>query len=164
MPLAAASRRLALFSLAAVLLLWGSAPQAAEPILGIMDRGQEAGAAPEPADEILSAAAHEMKSSAQTLLRVDAAARTSRPGHVAGVLMPHLRTDAPADGVYELTFYTFPSRTAGQSPDRIEALNFWKVFPADIKGVRIYAARNCVEVFLHQKYANLASGRCAVAR
>jgi hypothetical protein len=163
MPLAALCRRLLLPGLAAAVLLSGPRLQAAEPIVAIMDRGQEAATAPEPADEILAAAVYEMKGT-PVLLRVDAAARTSRPGHVAGVLMPHLRTDPPADGIYELTFYTFPSRSGGQSPDRIEALNFWKTFPADLKGVRVYAAKNCIEAFIHQKYANLASGRCIVAR
>lgn len=155
-------RRLALCGLAAALLP-AFAADAAEPILGIKDRGQEAGSAPEPAEQILAAAVFQMKG-AQTQLRVDAAASTSRAGHTAGVLVPHLRIDAPADGLYEITFYTFPSRNAAAASGRIEVLNFWNTFPPDIKGVRIYAATNCIEVFLHQKYASLASGKCAVAQ
>jgi hypothetical protein len=161
MPLAAV-HRLALLGLAAAVLATAGAASA-EPMLGIMDRGQEAGSAPEPADQILSAAVYQMKG-AQPQLRIDAAASTGRADHTAGVLMPHLRIDPPADGVYELTFYTFPARGTAAGTGRIEVLNFWTSYPADLKGVRIYAAANCVEVFVHQKYANLASGKCAAAR
>jgi hypothetical protein len=153
---------LALALLAAAVAIGPLRAGAAEPIVGIFDRGQDAAGAPEPADEIIAAAAYRMQAT-PPLLRVDAAGRTARAGHTSGVLLPHMRTDAPADGIYEMTLYTFPSRAAAQASDRIEVLNFWKTFPPDLKGVRIYGARNCVEVVLKKSDAGLATGRCATA-
>ncbi|MBX6320564.1 MAG: hypothetical protein IRY94_01935 [Rhodospirillaceae bacterium] len=136
---------------------------AAGPMHGIMDRGHEASLAPEPVDEVLAAAVYVMKGT-PVQLRVDAAGRTSRPGHGAGILIPHLSLDPAPNGIYEMTFETFPARgVAAQSGDRIEVINFWKTFPPDLVGVRIYGARNCVEVFIHPKYQHLRTGRCAVA-
>jgi hypothetical protein len=132
-------------------------------MLGAMDRGHEAATGPEPVDEVLAAAVYIMHATPDQL-RVDAAGRTARPGHTAGVLVPHLTLDPPANGIYEMTFETFPARGgAAQAGDRIEVINFWKTFPKDLVGLRIYGARNCVEVFIHQKYENLKTGRCVVA-
>jgi hypothetical protein len=137
--------------------------QAAEPIRGIMDRGHEAAGSPEPVDQVLAAAVYVMKGPT-TQLRVDAAGSTTRPGHTAGVLIPHLSLDPAADGIYEMTFETFAARGgAAQSGDRIEVINFWKTFPADLKGVRVFGARNCVEVFLRPDFEHLKSGRCMTA-
>lgn len=152
----------AALAIAAVAVLPIRTAPAAEPIVGILDRSQDAAVAPEPADEIIAAAVYYMQATPPNL-RIDAAGRTSRPGHSMGVLIPHMRLSPPPDGIYELTFYTFPSRAAQQPSDRIEVLNFWKTFPADLKGVRIYGAKNCVEVFVKKSDAGLASGRCAVA-
>jgi hypothetical protein len=160
-------RRLRLLALAALLGAVVAAPApraaAAEPMHGLMDRGHEAATAPEPVDEVLAAAVYVMKGT-PVQLRVDAAGRTARPGHTAGVLVPHLALDPALNGIYEMTFQTFPARGgAAQASDRIEVINFWKTFPPDLVGVRIYGVRNCVEVFIHQKYENLKTGRCAVA-
>lgn len=139
------------------------APAAAADMLGVYNRSQEAGSAPEPVDEVLAAAVYIMKGT-PVRLRVDAAGKTARQGHTAGVLTPHMRLDPPADGIYEMTFQTFAFRGTGQqNGERIEVLNFWDSYPPDLKGVRIYGARNCVEVFIHPQYDNLRSGRCAVA-
>ena len=118
---------------------------------------------PEPVDEVLAAAVYVMKTT-PVQLRVDAAGRTARPGHTSGVLIPQLTLDPAANGIYEMTFETFPTRGGGaQSGDRIEVINFWKTFPPDLVGLRIYGAKNCVEVFIHQNYETLKTGRCAVA-
>jgi hypothetical protein len=139
------------------------APRAAEGMRGVMDRGHESALGPEPADEVLAAAVYVMKGT-PVQLRVDAAARTARPGHTAGVLIPHFTLDPPLNGIYEMTFETFPSRGGqAQSGDRIEVINFWKTFPPDLVGVRVYGAHNCVEVFIMEKYQNLKTGRCKVA-